>query len=132
MSYTGHCHCGAVRYQLNAEPEQVALCHCADCRRSAGAPMVAWAGFAENDLVVTQGTPKVINTSGAAMRSFCGDCGTGLFYRNAEFLPNIVEVQTATLADPNALAPSAHIQTAEQLGWMAHIHELPKFERFPG
>jgi hypothetical protein len=131
MTYTGRCHCGAIRYQLAGEPKDVALCHCTDCQRSSGAPMIAWAGYSENALTVSHGTPKTINSSGAAMRSFCADCGTGLFYRHAEILPDVVEVQLATLDDPNALTPTAHIQTAERIGWMKDTHNLPTFDRFP-
>jgi hypothetical protein len=94
--------------------------------------MVAWAGFAENELTVTQGNPKTINSSGTAMRSFCADCGTGLFYRNAELLPGVVEIQSATFDDPDALPPVMQIQTAERIGWMNAAHALPAFERFPG
>jgi len=94
--------------------------------------MVAWAAFADNELTVTQGSLKTINSSGTAMRSFCGDCGTGLFYRNAEFLPGIVDIQSVTLDDPDVLPPGVHIQTAERIGWMTHAHELPSFERYPG
>jgi len=130
MPHTGRCHCGAIRYELAGKPRDVSLCHCTDCRRSAGAPVVAWAGFAETDLTVTRGTPKTINSSGAAMRSFCADCGTGLFYRKAEILPNVVEVQVATLDDPDAMPPTMHIQTAEQIGWMKTAHELPRIDRF--
>ena len=72
------------------------------------------------------------NSSGAAMRSFCGRCGTGLFYRNAQFLPGIVDIQSATLEEPERLPPSAHIQVAERLDWMATAHELPAFERYQG
>lgn len=92
---TGHCLCGAIQYQLSGKPISVALCHCQDCRRSAGAPVVSWAMFAESSLLVLKGQPKTINSSGAAMRSFCADCGSGLFYRNAEHLPGILDVQTA-------------------------------------
>lgn len=132
MHHQGHCLCGAIRYELNGAPLHVALCHCSDCRRSAGAPCVSWAMFQEASLTVTAGQPKTINSSGTAMRSFCPDCGTGLFYRNAVNLPGIVDVQTATLDDPDALAPTLQIQVAERLGWMAHMQELPVFERFPG
>ena len=132
MTITGGCHCGAICYSIEGAALTHALCHCTDCRRSSGAPMVAWAAFADGDLTVTQGSPKTINSSGSAMRSFCAACGTGLFYRNAEALPGIVDIQSATLDDPDALPPTAHIQTAERLDWMRHAHELPTFERFPG
>lgn len=65
------------------------------------------------------------------MRSFCGACGTGLFYRNATVLPGIVDIQSATLDDPEALPPGVQIQTAERLNWMKRLHQLPEFERFP-
>jgi hypothetical protein len=132
MTHTGGCHCGAVRYSVNGEPQHVALCHCSDCRKSAGAPVVAWAAFAEGDVTVTQGETKTFNSSGNSLRSFCADCGTGLFYRNQDFLPGIIDVQAATFDNPDAFQPNAHIQTAEQIGWMATAHDLPRFDRFPG
>jgi len=132
MTHTGRCHCGSIHYQVTGQPMHVALCHCSDCRRSSGAPMVCWAAFADADFTVTQGSPKTINSSGAAMRSFCPECGTGLYYRNADVLPGIVDIQSATFDNPGAFPPLAHIQTAERLGWMEDQHSLPAFERFPG
>lgn len=132
MNRTGGCHCGAVRYEVRAEPQHVALCHCRDCRLSAGAPMVAWAAFREEDFAVTQGEARTRNSSGQSMRSFCPECGTGLWFRNAQFLPGIVDIQSVTFDDPDALPPQAHIQVAERIGWMAAAHGLPEFARFPG
>ena len=132
MGRSGGCHCGAIRYDVDGEPQHVALCHCSDCRRSAGAPMVSWAAFTEDALTVTQGQTITFNSSGAAMRSFCGTCGTGLFYRNADMLPGIVDIQSVTLDDPEALPPEAHIQVAERLHWMDDLYSLTRFERFPG
>jgi hypothetical protein len=44
----------------------------------------------------------------------------------------MIDVQTCTLDDPDALAPAIHVQTAERLQWMVTAHELPAFERYPG
>lgn len=92
--------------------------------------MVMWAAFREEAFSVTQGEAKTRNSSGASMRSFCGECGTGLWFQNAEFLPGLVDIQAATLDDPDALRPNAHVQVAERIGWMEHAHELPVFDRF--
>jgi hypothetical protein len=132
MKLTGGCHCGAVRYSVEGEPQHVALCHCSDCRKSAGAPMVSWAAFAEDQFSLEQGELTTFNSSGTALRSFCPKCGTGIAYRNAEYLPGIVDIQSATLDDPAALPAGAHIQVAERIGWMEAVHELPVFDRFPG
>ncbi|SFM39125.1 GFA family protein [Halopseudomonas yangmingensis] len=131
MQHNGHCLCGAIGFEVKGEPNVVAVCHCRDCQRSAGAPMVSWAMFPESALRITKGQPKTINSSGTAMRSFCADCGSGLFYRNEAVLPGIVDVQTATLDNPEALPPAMQIQTAERLEWMQHLADLPEFQRFP-
>ena len=41
----GGCHCGTIRYEADGEALHHAICHCEDCRRAAGAPMVAWIAF---------------------------------------------------------------------------------------
>lgn len=131
MTQTGGCHCGAVRYEVAGPPQDVMLCHCRDCQKSAGAPAVAFAAFPEANLQVTQGVPIEFNSSGAAFRSFCGTCGSGLWYRNEEILPGIVEVHAATLDNADAFPANGHIQLAERIGWMATAHELPGYQRFP-
>lgn len=132
MIYSGRCLCGAIDYQVSGEPNHVALCHCVDCQRSAGAPMVTWAAFAETSLTLTKGVPKTINSSGTAMRSFCADCGSGLFYRNEAVLPGIVDIQSSTLDNPSALPPTMQFQTAERLAWMKDVSGITEFERYPG
>ena len=131
MTLQGGCHCGAVRYEISGEVRHVALCHCSDCRKSAGAPMVSWAAVSEDQFTVTKGEITTINSSGKTMRGFCAKCGTGISYRNEEFLPGIVDIQSVTLDDPDSLVPTAHIQTTERLSWMEKVHEIPAFERFP-
>ena len=128
----GGCRCGAIRYEVKGAMIHSALCHCADCRASSGAPVVAWTAFAADDFEVMSGEPVTFQGTGGSRRQFCGKCGTGLFFRNEEVLPGIVDIQTVTLDDPESFAPQAHIQTAERLGWMKDLDDLPAFERFPG
>ncbi len=131
MTLTGRCHCGAIVFEAEGPPISHALCHCGDCRRSAGAPMVGWAMYPEAAVKVVRGTPKVYASSEHGRRHFCGDCGTGLLYTNAQNLPGIIDTQSATFDDPNAVPPQVHIQVAERLAWMERAHELPAFERYP-
>lgn len=127
----GGCHCGAIRYEMPMEVLHHALCHCTDCRRSAGAPMVAWAMIPADQLRVMKGSPKVYRSSQHGRRQFCGDCGTGLFYLNEDMLPGMVDIQTATLDDPDTLPAQAHIQVADRIRWMGDAHTLPSFDRYP-
>lgn len=131
MKHTGRCQCGAIQYELSGNPQWVAVCHCRDCQRSAGAPMVVWAMFPESGFILLKGAPRTFNSSSSAMRSFCPECGTGIFYRNAVALPGLIDVQASTLDNPEALPPAIQIQTAERQSWVSHLATLPSFERFP-
>jgi hypothetical protein len=128
---TGGCHCGAIRYQVDGELIVHALCHCIDCRRHAGAPVVGWTMYKADAVKVTKGQPKVYRSSEHARRHFCDNCGTGLFYINENMMPGIIDIQSATYDDPDAVPASMHIQVAERIRWMEGAHELPAFERFP-
>lgn len=135
-SFEGGCHCGAVRFAIESTGDgeagpRTALCHCSDCRRCAGAPVVGWTAVASSTFKVLKGTPALYRSSELAQRSFCAHCGTGLFYINETVLPGLVDIQTATFDDPQAFPAMAHIQTADEISWMKTAHDLPKFERFP-
>lgn len=127
----GGCHCGAIRYRVEGEAKTHALCHCTDCRRHSGAPMVGWTMYAASACTVTRGTPKLYASSEHGRRYFCPDCGTGLFYKNDSILPGIIDIQSATYDDPAAVPARVHIQIADRIAWMKTAHELPMFDRYP-
>lgn len=128
---SGQCHCGAIRYSMPTAVEHHALCNCQDCRRHSGAPLVGWALVGRDELEVS-GTPKIYASSELGRRHFCADCGTGLFYTNDAIFPGKIDVQSATLDNPDLIPPGAQIQTAERIGWMERLNDLPAFERYPG
>jgi len=127
----GQCHCGAVHYEMSAETLHRAVCHCTDCRRHSGAPMVAW-GLVDHHGLQIDGETKEYASSENGRRHFCPNCGTSLFYTNEAAFPGKVDVQVATLDDPDAMPPEAQIQTAERIHWMERLKEIPAFERYPG
>ena len=81
---------------------------------------------------MTQGQPKVYQSSEHGERHFCGNCGTGLFYFNETMLPGIVDIQSATLDNPEDYPPQAHVQMADALPWEDRLATLHNFERYPG
>ena len=127
----GQCHCGAVKYEMSRDTVHQALCHCSDCRRHSGAPMVAWGLVKKEDLKV-EGETREYASSENGRRHFCGECGSSLFYTSEAIFPGQIDVQIATLYDPDAFVPQAQIQTAERIGWMERLDSMPQFERYPG
>ena len=129
----GGCRCGSVRYEVDVSaPEHHVLCHCADCRRSSGAPVMAWLAVPNISFRVTAGEARCWEGESGSRRYFCPNCGTGLYSSNEAMLPGIVDIQSATLDEPERLAPTAQIQFAERLGYMATLKQLPTFERWLG
>ena len=127
----GQCHCGAVSYEMPVETRHSAICHCSDCRRHAGAPMVAW-GLVGRDQLKVEGETKEYRSSENGRRHFCPECGTALFYTNEQIFPGLIDVQIATLDDPDEIVPNMQVQAAERVGWMERMEQMPAFERYPG
>ena len=93
--------------------------------------MLAWA-MVPKAAVSIQGEPKVYSSSASGKRTFCPTCGTGLFFTNAPLdQMGMMQVRIAALDDPNAIKPKVQVQIAERVGWMASLHGIPVFDRFP-
>ena len=127
----GQCHCGAVRYEMTGDTKHQAICHCSDCRRHAGAPLVSWA-LVDRAGMKIEGETREYASSENGRRHFCPQCGTSLFYTNEQVFPGLIDVQTGTLDDPEALAPQVQVQAAERVGWIRRLNEIPAFDRYPG
>lgn len=126
MALIGGCACGAVRYEASGKPFHRTLCHCADCRRAAGAPAVAWFSVRADALTWTAGTPAVRRSSAPVQRLFCGRCGTQLAYRNDAW-PDEVDVTTCSLDDPDSVLLEDHTSASERLHWMQFADGLPQY-----
>jgi hypothetical protein len=123
---TGGCYCGRVRYEAAGALFHATLCHCADCRRIAAAPMVAWFSVASAGLRFVAGAPKYFASSAKVTRGFCAACGTPLTYQHADFADEI-DITTCSLDSPEHVAPRDHTYTRERLPWVRTADGLPQF-----
>ena len=121
----GGCLCGAVRYQVRGPAVQTTLCHCEDCRRASGAPVVAWTFFRRGALTWTGGLAKVVVFAGRE-RSFCGDCGTPLMFYDPA-IPEWFEVNTCSFDDPLPHVPADECWTDDRLPWISCLGRVPAF-----
>ena len=126
----GGCQCGTVRYRISGDPVMAALCHCSMCRRANAAPAVAWAMYAEPQVVFPAGTPTVYESSPGARRGFCGRCGTQISF-TADYIPGIIDITIGSLDDPARVAPSFHYWESKRLPWVHFADDLPRHPEFP-
>lgn len=118
--YTGGCHCGAVRFEVEAEaPLEVDLCNCSICQMSNYLHLIVPAG--KFTLLTDPAELSVYRfNSGVAQHSFCRTCGIKSFYVPRSN-PDGVSVNAHCLDDPQ---PPLHITDFDGQNWEAHSHRL--------
>ncbi len=124
----GGCFCGAVRYEIDGRPLRATDCHCTTCRRTSGAPVVAWTVVPRAAFRWLQGTPSRLASSAHGRRSFCPACGTPLTFEASDESDE-VDVTTCSLDDPEQAPPQDHVYVRSRLSWVTLDDGLP---RFPG
>lgn len=122
----GGCFCGAIRYEAGDAPFDQTNCHCSLCRRTTGAPFVAWFSVPRSEFRLVQGAPTRFRSTSKAMRSFCPHCGTQLTFEHDGALHEI-DVTTCSLDDPGRLPPKDHTHTSNKLGWVKLADGLPEY-----
>jgi hypothetical protein len=80
----GGCICGAVRFEAEPRSREAHACHCETCRRWTGSALLAVA--VQGDAIRFDGAEAIRSaaTSEWAERTWCGRCGSHLYYRVTE------------------------------------------------
>jgi hypothetical protein len=123
---TGGCFCGHVRYEVAGAAFYATNCHCSICRRTSGAPFVAWCSIKPAELRFTRGRPATFRSSDHATRGFCPRCGTQLTFQSTKS-PGEIDVTVCSLDDPDAVPPSDHIFASTRVSWIRLADGLPEF-----
>ena len=100
---TGGCQCGAIRYALFRRPPKAGLCSCRMCQKAVGGPFLAWANIPAADFAWTRGVPGTFQSSSAAERYFCPNCGTPLGFKYLK-RPGVLSVTIGSLDAPHDVA----------------------------
>ena len=128
MTIEGGCFCGDIRYRVTGPVSHETCCHCSACRRSSGAPFVAWFTVPEPALRFTSGTPTEIQSSDHGTRSFCPRCGTPLLFASSHH-PGELDVTTCSLDSPELVPPADHTWTRSRLSWIEVDPVRPSFSQ---
>lgn len=121
---TGHCFCGAIRFETRGAPRFISNCHCESCRRSSSAPSVTWAGFLDAQVTLAGETLRAHASSPGVQRLFCGACGSPIAFRGDAW-PGETHVTVCSFDDPAAMAPTSDHFENEKLPWSALLGHAP-------
>jgi hypothetical protein len=81
LPLTGGCGCGAVRYEITAEPVTAGYCHCTRCQRRTGNGSSANVIVEPGSVTIVQGDDMLAawEPEGGFRKVFCSACGSGLW-----------------------------------------------------
>lgn len=132
--FTGGCACGAVRYEITAEPVFMNDCQCRDCQRVSGTGHGSYLTFGSRRHVNVSGEASrrdvVADSGGVKTHAFCPSCGSPVFLTFAE-MPDLFTVHAASLDDPGRYTPQVVTYTVSGHAWDRVDPSLPAFKRMP-
>lgn len=135
MKISGECHCGDIAYVAELEPENMGICHCADCQSLSASAFRTVAIVAGDTFKVLKGTPKVyvkVSDSGnRRIQAFCGNCGSGLYSTDVGENPNAYNIRVGTVHQRRELIPQFECWRHSVLPWVPEIQSTRKFDGNP-
>ncbi len=132
--YIGGCACGAIRYEISAEPIAMNDCQCRDCQSTSGTGHGSYLTFPSREAVKLEGEAThwdMVGDSGnVKTRGFCPACGSPV-YLTFSAMPDLFTIHAASLDDPGRYEPQMVTYTVRGHAWDRLDPAVPKFERMP-
>lgn len=128
MKIDGKCHCGAISYDAEINPDRVIICHCTDCQMISGGPYRANVPVKLENFQLS-GTPKIyVKTAESGNRmeiAFCGECGTAL-YSHREAGAAFLNLRLGAVTQRAQLPPKAQYFCRSAMPWVFGLDAIPK------
>ena len=101
---TGGCQCGRIRYAVDIDNFDAAVCHCRMCQRATGGVYSAMKNV-KRAMVRWDREPDFYASSKIARRGHCRDCGTPLSFEYLQGSEN-VDLTIGSFDDPYRFKPT--------------------------
>ena len=125
MKVDGSCHCGAIAFEADIDPDRVRICHCSDCQKLSGASFRVVAPCAEADFHLLRGEPKVyVKTAESGARRlqvFCGDCGSPLYATSEGAGGRTFGIRVGVLTQRDQLTPKRQFWHRSAQPWLPEL-----------
>ncbi|HEY4941990.1 MAG TPA: GFA family protein [Rhizomicrobium sp.] len=131
MKIAGGCHCGAIAYEAEVDPEMVGICHCTDCQTLSGSPYRVTLPTPTQNFRLLRGAPKVyVKTADSGTpraQAFCADCGTPL-YASAPQNPPTVSLRWGAIRQRAQLPPRRQIWCTSAAPFARDLGGIPSVD----
>jgi hypothetical protein len=132
MQVTGACHCGAIRYEAEVDPNTVAVCHCTDCRRLTGTAFRLSIVALPGSFRLLDGAPRIYLKTADSGRvreqAFCEQCGSPIYATSPGPEPRVYNLRVGSINEHEQLRPHRQIWSRSRLSWLARIGDAPALD----
>ena len=131
--YRGGCACGAIRYEIAAQPLFQNHCQCLDCQLQSGNGHDSYLTFPRQAVKQTGTATRwstVADSGSVKTRGFCPTCGSPVSMSFAA-MPDVFTVHAASLDELGRYRPQAVTYTMRGHAWDHLDPALPTFEAMP-
>ena len=133
MRANGGCHCGAIKFTAEVDPERITICHCTDCQIMSGSAFRTVAQVPAADFELIQGEPKIYEKTGDSGNrralAFCEVCSTQLYAANAEPPQDVLGIRVGTLEEREQLVPKLEVWCQSRLDWIPRLEGTSEVSR---
>lgn len=125
----GSCLCGCVQYEYTSEIDEVAICHCDQCKLAQGTPFATNAPVDSSKVLWTLGEDNLTSyfSSPNKKRVFCRTCGSPMYSQRTD-LPEKIRIRLGTITEGKIPEPNYQIYCKSVSKWLVLNDDNPKYE----
>ena len=132
MKISGGCHCGAIAYEAEIDPNGVAICHCTDCQTLSGSAFRVVVPATREGFKLLAGEPKIYVKTGDSGRkrsqTFCANCGTPIYSADIAS-PQMFNIRVGTVHQRAELPPKLQLWCRSARDWTMHIQPITQIAK---
>ncbi len=133
MKINGSCHCGAITYEAELDPDSVGICHCTDCQQLSASAFRTVGIVQAGDFQLLKGRPKIYIKTGDSgnkrEQAFCENCGSGIYAASPGDDPKVHNIRMGTVQQRDLFTPQFQIWCRSAHSWLSEIHTSKKIDQ---
>lgn len=137
MKVDGACHCGAITYEAEVDPDLAAICHCTDCQTMTSSAFRLVVRAQEANFRLTGGKMqsyvKTAESGNPREQTFCPTCATPIYSTSVAASPEdsnrTLSLRAGAIRQRDQLVPKHQIWTRSAQPWLPDIGALPATEK---
>lgn len=135
MRINGACACGYIKFEGEADPDKVWVCHCTDCQSGTGSAFRINIPVPGTSFKMLSGEPTIFVKTTAESgtpraQAFCPKCGSPIYSTTVGDGPKpSYTVRVGLLRERDQLAPKVQNWFRSAQAWVTGLASLPRNEK---